>query len=78
MAVTEAIWVTRKITTKRHLRGLLEGLNRADTLDLTQVTIMVLDDTHVIRVDPPMVRTPMVITQDNLPPEGLLVMPDDE
>ena len=38
--LTQAVWFTRQRTTLRHLRGLLEGLERQGALDYAEVRIM--------------------------------------
>jgi hypothetical protein len=65
---TRTVWVTRQRTTVRHIRGLLEGLETANALDFAEVKIMTLEDGAVVTLP-----GGHVLTQDNLPPEGLLL-----
>lgn len=71
---TEAIWITRSPTTLSHLEGLVTGLKSAGAVEVAQVTIMVVDDDHLVAV-PPEFSAIGALTVDNLPPQGLLLLP---
>ncbi|WP_305779292.1 hypothetical protein [Nocardia nova] len=76
---TNAIWITREVTTVRHLRGLLEGLEtRGVVLDYATVRVMCLRPDGNSGIELPGEAFPdgqsTVLTYDNLPAEGLLVV----
>ena len=70
---TYAVWITRGTTTVKHIRGLLEGLEKAESLEYAQLRILTVDDEQGVRFG-----DGILITQDNLPPEGLLIFDQDE
>lgn len=72
MPVTEVTWVTRERTTVRHVRGLLEGLEKLGALDYAEVRILTVSDEQAVDV------WGQVVTVNNLPPQGLLFSRDDE
>jgi len=83
---TQTVWITRQLTTMRHVRGLLEALVEAGTLDFGEVKIMVVEDGRPLSV-PRQLLAPIleagadlsgeaVITADNLPAEGILFIPN--
>src|SRR5215213_5521255 len=58
------IWITRERTTVRHLRGLVQQLDAADALPLSEIRILAIpeDDSRGVRV-----RNGAVWTYDTLP-----------
>lgn len=82
MTTTQTIWITRQVTTVRHIRGLLEGLEAAGALDFAEVKIMAVDDERGVVVPREAVASiadgdvelagDVLVTADNLPPEGIL------
>ena len=74
MATTETVWITRERITLRHLRGLIEGLEASEALDYTTIRIMVVANEGLAQG----VRFGrFVITEDNLPAEGMLIVGED-
>jgi hypothetical protein len=69
---TQATWITRQRTTVRDIRGVLGTLEEAGVIDFAQVTIMAVDDERAV-----MLASGQVLTVDNLPPEGILMLPDE-
>ena len=45
---TRVLWITRRYTTVRHVRGLLEGLEHVDALPYAEVRIMPVDEDHAV------------------------------
>jgi hypothetical protein len=69
---TRAIWITRRLTTVRHIRGLAQGLEEAGALDYAQVEIVSIDDSRGAELP-----DGRVITIDTLPAEGVLWVQSD-
>jgi len=67
---THATWITRQRTTVRHIRGLLDSLEAAGALEYAEVTIMAVDDQRGVTL-----ASGQLLTQDNLPAEGILMLP---
>jgi hypothetical protein len=88
MPTTQALWITRQITTVRHIRGLLAGLESAGALDYAELKIMVVDDERGVLVPREAVSSigdqsvelvgDVVVTAENLPPEGILWLPEED
>jgi hypothetical protein len=82
MPTTQTLWITRQVTTVRHIRGLLEGLQAAGALDYAEVKIMAVDDERGVLVPRKAISSiadqivelagDVLITAENLPPEGIL------
>jgi hypothetical protein len=87
MPTTQTLWITRQVTTVRHIRGLLAGLEAADALDFAEVKIIAVDDERGAMVPRQAVSSiagksvepsgDVLITAGNLPPEGILWVADD-
>ncbi|WP_280434313.1 hypothetical protein [Nocardia carnea] len=79
---TNATWIIREITTVKHLRGLLEGLeSHGVRLDYESVRIMSLRPDSDSGIELPGEMFPdgqsVVLTYDTLPPEGILLVTED-
>lgn len=67
---TTVIWITRRHTTVRHIRGLAEALDQADALAYAEVRIMPVDDEHGAELPGGMPLTMPDGTTLTVPPEG--------
>jgi hypothetical protein len=67
---TQAVWITRQRTTVRHIRGLLQQLEAANALDYATVKIFAVEDDRAVELP-----GGGVVSQDNLPPQGILIVP---
>lgn len=83
MPTTEAVWITRERTTVRHLRGVLEMLEGAEALQYTEVRIIAVGPGAGIEIPPGFsvrssVTTGRVVSEEQLPAEGILMLSEDE
>lgn len=71
--LASASWVTREITTLKHLRGVVEALESENALDLCEVRLFVLraDDSTAVQI--PTSDGPMPVFYDSLPTRGILM-----
>ncbi|MBF6131611.1 hypothetical protein IU501_01145 [Nocardia otitidiscaviarum] len=83
MPITAGVWITREMVTVKHLRGILEQLeSNDDVLEYTQIRIMALPNNLSAGVEIPGQTSPdgkpLILTDENLPAQGILLLGDDD
>ena len=66
-----AAWITRRRTSVRHIRGLLRAFDNAGLDSHAEVRIYEVDSRRAVSLP-----NGAIVTQSNLPPEGILFVPD--
>lgn len=78
--VTRFTWIIRERTTLAHIRGVLLGLEEQGAVDLAEVRIVTVDEGRAVSAPAGVfggTGADVLITVDNLPPEGILFQPEN-